>query len=232
MNYSVVIPVGSNDIDFFKQNWEMSRKNLPPHVFVITKDEIAIDGITVVQEDIFPFKMHNLQKFGNRAGWYLQQLLKLYAPIILNLDKFVILDADTIILKPIHFFQEDKICFNTGTECHIPYFEHIKRVLPLEKQSNKSGICHLMPMKRNIVENLISKVESAHNKPFWQVMVDNVEHKHYYLSGMSEYELLFNFTLKHHSDECIIKNLKWKNISKISQITSELDYASNHWYMR
>jgi hypothetical protein len=232
MEYSVVIPVGPNDINFFKENWEMSRKNLPPNVFVITKDKIAIDGVTVILEDTFPFKMSDLSKFGNRSGWYLQQLLKLYAPIVLNLDKFVIIDSDTIILKPIQFFEGDIICFNVGVEYHVPYFEHIKKILPLEKQTNRSGICHLMPMIRTIVEDIISRVELVHNKPFWQVMIDNVDPKHYFDSGMSEYELLFNFTLKYHSDKCIIKSLNWKNINNINQITSDLDYASNHWYMR
>ena len=232
MEYSVVIPVGPNDINFFKENWEMSRKNLPPNVFVITKDKIAIDGVTVILEDTFPFKMSDLSKFGNRSGWYLQQLLKLYAPIVLNLDKFVIIDSDTIILKPIQFFEGDIICFNVGVEYHVPYFEHIKKILPLEKQTNRSGICHLMPMKRTIVEDLISKVESLHSKPFWQVMIDNVDPTHYLYSGMSEYELLFNFTLKYYSSECRIKELRWRNICNKNQITNDLDYASNHWYMR
>jgi hypothetical protein len=232
MEYSVVIPVGPNDINFFKENWEISRKNLPPNVFVITKDEIKIEGVTVIQEDIFPFKMSDLQKFKERSGWYLQQLLKLYAPIVLNLDKFVIIDSDTIILKPIQFFEEDKICFNVGTEYHIPYFEHIRRLLPLEKQINKSGICHLMPMKRNIVEDLFSKVEYMHKKPLWKVMIDNVHPNDFLYSGMSEYELLFNFTLKFHPDECRIKELRWRNIGNKNQISSDLDYASNHWYMR
>ena len=176
--------------------------------------------------------MSDLQKFGSRSGWYLQQLLKIYAPIVLNLDKFVIIDSDTIILIPIQFFERDQICFNVGTEYHIPYFEHITKVITLEKQINKSGICHLMPMKRSIVEDLISKVESTHNKPFWRVMIDNVHPNHYAYSGMSEYELLFNFTLKFHSSECMIKELKWKNINNKNQITPDIDYASNHWYMR
>ena len=232
MDYTIVIPVGPNDIGFFKENWEISRKNLPPNVFVITKDRIAIDGVKVILEDTFPFKMSDLSKFGNRSGWYLQQLLKLSAPIILNLDRFVIIDSDTIILKPIQFFEGDKICFNVGTEYHIPYFEHIKRVLPLEKQINRSGICHLMPMKRNIVEDLISKVEFIHNKSFWKVMIDNVHPNDYLYSGMSEYELLFNFTLRFHPNQCMIKELRWRNIGNKNQISSELDYASNHWYMR
>ena len=232
MDYSVIIPLGPNDIQFFKKAWEISRRNLPPNVFVITKNQIEIEGARVIQEDIFPFKMSDLQKFGNRAGWYLQQLLKIYAPLVLNLDKFVVIDSDTIILKPIHFFEGDRVCFNIGTEHHVPYFEHIKRVLPLEKQINRSGICHLMPMKKSIIEDLISKVESIHNKPFWQVMIDNVEPAYYPYSGMSEYELLFNFSLKHHPNQCMIRELRWRNIHSKNEITPDLDYVCNHWYSR
>jgi hypothetical protein len=232
MNYSVVIPVGPKDIVFFEENFKISRKNLPSEIFIITKDDIEIEGCKVITEDKFPFSIKDFEKFGDRAGWYFQQLLKIYAPIILNLDKFVIIDSDTIILKPNDFFKDNKINFNIGSEYHVPYFEHMKKVIDLDKQINVSGICHLMPMKKFIVEDLILKVEIMHQKTFWKVMIENVDSNHYFKSGMSEYELLFNFTIKYHPSEFIINPLKWANLNNKNQITNHLDYASIHWYMR
>ena len=234
MDYSVVIPLGPNDIDFFRKNFQMSRKNLPSTIYVITRDPIEIEGCTIVLEDRFPFDKSEFTKFGNRWGWYYQQLLKIYSPIVLQLDKFVILDADTILLKPIDFFKDNKIQFNVGTEHHIPYFQHMKKILPsLEKSSSYSGICHLMPMKRSIVEDLITRVEVYHTgTPFWRVMIDNVLPSEYGGSGMSEYEILFIFAMKFYSTQCVVNKLKWKNLNNVSQITPDLDYASIHWYCR
>jgi hypothetical protein len=232
MDYTVLIPVGPNDVAFFKENFEITRKNISSEIVIITKDLVEIEGCKILTEDKFPFSIKDFEKFGDRAGWYFQQLLKIYAPIILNLDNFVIIDADTIILKQIDFFKDNKINFNFGSEYHNPYFQHMKKVFGLDKQVNVSGICHLMPMKKFIVEDLISKVELLHQKTFWKVMIDNVDVKDYYGSGMSEYEMLFNFTIKYHPSHFTINPLKWRNLNNKNQITNDLDYASIHWFMR
>jgi hypothetical protein len=231
MDFSAIIPVGPKDISFFLESFHTTRKNLPDSVYIITKNPILIEGCTVVTEDIFPFKLSDIP-FGERSGWYFQQLLKLYAPILLNLDKVLILDADTILLKPVDFFKDGKINFNVGTEYHRPYFVHMAKLLGLEKKSNYSGICHLMPIRKYIIQDLINRVEQKHQKPFWKAAIDCVDPAHSLTSGMSEYELLFNFCLKFYPSEVQITQLNWRNVSNKSHITSDLDYVSIHWYMR
>ena len=66
--------------------------------------------VTNIDENIFPFNkeyIDNLFKCPERSGWYLQQLLKIYAPIIINdiLDKYIIVDADLRFYNRINFFE-------------------------------------------------------------------------------------------------------------------------------
>ena len=73
-------------------------------------------------------------KFGNesRSGWYLQQLMKLYAgfyvPNIMN--KYLVIDCDTFFLKPTRFIEPEtgKCLYNHGSEHHGYYFDHMKKL--------------------------------------------------------------------------------------------------------
>jgi len=236
--YDIVTLLGPCDIDHFKKNIKTTLSSLKNYknVYIISYDPtISIDNCITVDEAVFPFKFADVEQVTGkfRAGWYLQQLIKLYSCFVLKLDNFLIIDADTVILKDIDFFKDYKLNFNTSTEYHLPYFVHIKYLIPdLDKQAVPSGICHLMPMKRHLVESLFEKIESQHSDYLWKVMLRYVDPKHYRGSGMSEYELFFNFCLKFHSNEIVIRNLNWKNISNMGQATPDLSYVSVHWYMR
>jgi hypothetical protein len=239
--YDIIIPVAEIDIEFFKKNISITISNLKNHnrIFVITRNPstIMIENCIVVGENLFPFSKKDVSNIvgEKRAGWYFQQLLKLYSPLVLNLDNFVILDADVVILNNIEFFDSNNnIVFNSGTEYHVEYFNHIKRVAPfIEKVSHVSGICHYMPMKSKIVKDLISKVEQLHSDIFWKIMLQKVDPKDFNGSGMSEYEMLFNFTLKNFPNDSSVKRLEWKNASNILDSDKDtFSYVSVHWYIR
>jgi hypothetical protein len=239
--YDLVIPIAEIDIQFFKRNYKTTLENIKNYnrIFIITQNAESnyIDDCIMVDEDKFPFKKSDIELYvgKQRAGWYFQQLLKLYSASVLDLSYFVILDSDVIIINPIEFFTENSnIIFNTGTEYHIPYFEHMKKVCPfIEKSSHYSGICHYMPMKSNIVNDFIDRVEKIHNTVFWKAMMNGVDSQQYNHSGMSEYEMLFNFTLKFYKNDCIINTLNWKNANTLTpDDKNTYTYVSIHWYCR
>lgn len=175
-----------------------------------------------IDENIFPFNkkyIDELFKCPERSGWYLQQLLKIYAPIVIKdmLNNYVILDADIKFYNKINFFENDKILFNTDRAHWDPYFIHLKKLIPgVEIKSSDSGITNLMPMKRHIIEKLINLVKLEHNDEFWKIFLNLVDPKYYSHSGASEYEILFHFTLTYFPNECKIRPIKYKNSDKFS----------------
>lgn len=189
-----------------------------------------------IDEAKFPFTYEDVSSIvGNtsRTGWYYQQLLKLYALDVLEAEECLIVDADTIFLQPVKFKENSKCLFNFGSEYHIPYFHHISRLLPgLKRKVNVSGICHHIVFKKTILDHMRKKVSFLHkNIPFWKAMLLCVDPKEYLHSGMSEYELYFHYTLEHFPSEYSIRQLKWKNVSKLPD--DELfHYVSIHWYLR
>lgn len=170
-----------------------------------------------IDENIFPFHKEYIDKLFNcpdRSGWYLQQLLKIYAPIVISevLDNYIIIDGDLKFYSKVSFFENNKVLFNTDIIKWQPYMDHMNRLYSdIETNIEYSGVTHLMPMKRHIVEKLIMMVEEKHKMEFWKVFLGVVDSKYYDGSGASEYEILFHFTLQYFPDECKIRPIRFKS---------------------
>jgi len=239
--FDIVIPVGPNDIPVIEKQIKYTKKNIIDYrnIYLICCDpSIIIDGCITISEDIFPFTMKTVAEHHGklkRNGWYLQQLLKLYAGKIIPdiLDKYLVIDSDTFFLKPTTFVENDKCLYNYGREYHKQYFVHMNKLdkdfIKIDK--NKSGICHHMIFETKYINEIISRVEENHNDLFYNVFLKTVTKKDYYLSGASEYELYFNYMLKYNPDKIQIRKLSWKNTNKV-EINCNYDYISYHWYMR
>jgi hypothetical protein len=171
----------------------------------------------------------------DRNGWYLQQLLKLYASFIIEgiLERYLVIDSDTFFLKPTAFIDADNKClYNYSTEHNKPYFDHMSKLNAdmIKVDENKSGICHHMMFEKVYVEEIINKVEKTHNDAFYNVFLKTVTDIEG--SGASEYEIYFNYMFKNHSDNVKIRELNWLNVNRLCEAQSHHDYISYHFYSR
>ena len=171
--FDIIIPVGPNDKSIIQEQIKYTKKNIIGYrnIYLISYDpSIRVDGCITIDENIFPFNINTVAKYhgkSQRNGWYLQQLLKLYAgKIIPNiLEKYLVIDTDTFFLKPTNFIKNNKCLYAYGSEYHKPYFQHMKK---LDKDFtrvdiNKSGICHHMIFEKKYIDEIISKIEKNHN---------------------------------------------------------------------
>ena len=231
MSFDIVIPLGPNEITRINEQIQHVKKNVIGYrnIYIISfEPNIIIDGCIIIDERIFEFKINDISSYfikyngkNNRNGWYLQQLLKLYAGFTIKgiLDNYLVIDADVFFLKKTSFLENDKYIFTTSDEYHKPYFTHMNKLHDsFEKSHTKSGIAHHMIFNKNLIKEMFELVEAKYKKRFWVIFIENVEeHKKYPInrveSGASEYELYFNFMIKYHNDKMIIRNLNWSNIS-------------------
>ena len=242
--FDIVIPVGPNDKCILSKQIEYTKKNIIGYrnIYLICNDPtIIINGCITIDENSFPFSMETVSNIiGDvsingfcKNGWYLQQLLKLYSLIIIPgiLERCLILDCDTFFLKPTTFIENDKCLYNYGTEYHIPYFSHMRRLNKnlIKVYNNKSGICHHMMFETKYIKQLIEIIENEHNDTFYNIFLKLVTDING--SGASEYEIYFNFMLINYNDKIKIRELKWCN-SNMLDLNSTDDYISCHWYMR
>jgi FkbM family methyltransferase len=241
--FDIVIPVGPNDKDIIFKQILYTKMNIIGYrnIYLICYDpNIIIDGCITINENIFPFSLETVSDFHgklDRNGWYLQQLLKLYAgKIIPNiLDRYLVIDSDTFFLKPTIFIENDKCLYNFGTEYRDSYFTHM---LKLDKELtkvdiNKSGICHHMIFETKYINEIINKIENNHNDKFYNIFLKLVIDKNG--ADASEYEIYFNYMLKNHSNKIKLRKLKWSdmryNLNNNLHLDLDLDYISYHWYI-
>jgi FkbM family methyltransferase len=224
--FDIVIPLGPNDVEVITKQLDHTKKNVIGYrkIFVISSiPGLQLEGCVVVPEELFPFNLSTVAQFHGsreRNGWYLQQLLKLYAGMYIDgiLNKYLVIDADTFFLQPTSFLTiTGEPMYSFSTEYHIPYFIHMKKLHPaFDKVIQQSGICHHMFFETVYIKELISQVENIYQKSFIDVFLSSVTEVDG--SGASEYEIYFNYMIKNHKDHIVLR-----------QLTSN-DVVSYHYY--
>jgi hypothetical protein len=245
ITFDIVVCVGPNDDNIIGQVLPYTIKNVIGYrniYLLCSNPNISIPETITIDEKIFPFTKNDLVgMFGknDRNGWYLQQLLKLYAGNIIPgiLKRYLIIDCDTHFLKPTRFITDDgKHIFTTGTEYHKPYFLHMNRLhYSLKKHHPLSGISHHTFFHTDRVNEMIKMVEEffENKSPFWKIYLDVVDRNEFMGSGAAENEIYFTYMYLYHSKDIIIRQLNWENVSELDRNnTKNNDFVSVHWYMR
>ncbi len=167
-------------------------------LFPFSKQQLA--------EEIFHGDTEAAQRFLNdpmsRIGWIYQQLLKLYAPLVIpNISPNVlILDADVIFFRPVSFMDRNGgplFTFGFPYECVPAYIEHAKKLLPdfQRVHPHHSGIAHHMLFQKPIVENLLQDIANYHGIEAWRAICRCIDTREIF-ACLSEYELYFNYALR------------------------------------
>ena len=236
--FDIVIPLGPNDLQNIEKQIECTRTNVIGfrNIYIITPiANFMCPGAITIDESIFPFSDQIALYHGKdgRNGWYLQQLIKLYAGLVVPgiLDRYLVIDADTFFLKPTSFINSENQCqYNFGREYHCHYFDHMRKLHPdFVRVYELSGICHHMMFETRFIKEIMRLV----GEPFWVVFLEKVEPwlRHGIGSGASEYELYFNYVCKYHMDEIEVRELAWENVS-VLDLNMDLDYISHHHFLR
>ena len=237
--FDIVIPVGPADISICQDQLDYTKKNIIGFrsIFLISCDPtLQVEGCTTIPEDIFPFSMKTIETIHGkhaRNGWYLQQLLKLYAGMVIPdiLGRYLVIDCDTFFLKPTTFINGSVPLYNYSEEYYSAYFKHMKRLHPSLKRANRkmSAVCHHMMFETAHIKDLFRLIENG--TPFYRLFLEHVTDAGG--SGASEYEIYFNYMLLYHPSKIRVRPLKWANVSSIADnLDKNYDYVSCHCYMR
>ena len=237
--FDIVIPIGSDDIDIIKLQITSTKVNIIGYrnIYLIYKDlSLQIDGCITIPESIYPFTINTVKQFHGdlkRNQWYLQQLQKLYAGIIIPdiLDTYLVLETNTFFLIPTSFIDNNnKSLYNYGSEYHKPHFDHIRKLHPSFKKIflDKSGISDHMIFETKYIIELFALVESLHGDSFYNVFLKSVEDVSD--SGASEYELYFNYMLQYYAESINLRALKWQEIKNTYSIDNNEYVSIQHWY--
>lgn len=145
----------------------------------------------------------------NRAGWYLQQIIKVQALAALpSGSRAVIWDGDTIPLcSPAFTDAEDRVGFYLGTERHAPYFDTIEELLGVGRAIDGSFIAQCMHVRVRWIHELIGSIEVRKARPWVEALLAAVTGQS--PSEFSEYETIGTFAVRRYPNECFIHRRPW-----------------------
>lgn len=215
--FDIVIPLGPKDEDMIDRCVSSIYRHVVGfrYVFIVAKNPRDISGALVLDETTFPFSYDEVlaKTSEKRAGWYLQQLIKLYAPLLITdiLENVLTVDADTIFHKRTKFIESGKFLYDKTTETHAPYFEHMIRLHPsfTTWKRSTSGITNVMLLNKKILIELMEKVETLHRKNFWEAFLDTITEKNG--AGASEFEIYFHYIMTNKPELVRLRPLQWSN---------------------
>lgn len=188
-------------------------------IFVVAPESSGIRQITrmencifVNENDVFELKRADVSctvKGRDRSGWLYKQLLVLAADRISTNERILILDADTVLIRPHRFLSQDKVTFFVSDELHPAYFTAYRTLLRMPWRFPLSFVSHYMLFERRRLEALRATIEQENGCPWYEAIMTigrNAEE----LSFFSEYETYGNFCLFKYPDDHLIQY--WNNL--------------------
>jgi hypothetical protein len=142
----------------FTNKYENHTKNLV-RSFGTTQVKILSD------EEIIGNIKANVESLnlGSRFGWIVQQIVKIKGSINSPTGKSLVLDADTLLLKPMTFLNNvGKQVLHVGTDRHRPYLDTLRKVWGTSPENFKlSFVTHFQLMQEMYLLDIYSDDDSG-----------------------------------------------------------------------
>ena len=147
-----------------------------------------------------------------RANWYFQQFLKMaFSQDRSAPDRYLVWDADTLLLNRLDFLDEqDRVLITKSAEYFQQYFVFTQRVLGFKRLVNHSFISeHMMIDKKYMAELIELFIEKGQSGQTWvEYILRSIDLEYLDSSGFSEFETYGNFIAAYHRDSFRVRSLK------------------------
>ena len=207
----IVQVTASKDAEMLEQSLLSVKKHLRHPLgmfFIVSPEDAALRAIAEKhgalfrdEREVFGFGKEKTPyrfKDQDRSGWLFQQLLKLNADSFVNTEHYLVLDADTVFLKPRVFLFEGKTIFDHSNEHHAAYYRTYRKLFGQPVRSPVSFVAHCMLFQKSVLAEMKRILEARHGKIWYEAILDACDYDD--ISGFSEYETYGNFFLANHPD--------------------------------
>lgn len=224
----LVIVSTSKDFDILPDSINYALRALRPYaisgarVIVPSRDVVACKKllmdcncqVEIVNESDLISREH-FQKltdvFGNRNTWVLQQLLKVQCVLTSKSDAVLILDSDTVLLRPRPWFSSaGHQILMPSMEYNESYYKFLAKLHISESVPQHSFISHHMLMQPKILSNLLNSLDLLEIEKLITYICDNANTK-VQSPICIEYELYGQHLFKTEPKEYFLE--RWSNIS-------------------
>jgi hypothetical protein len=235
---TIVIPVVEKDAHILKYCLEGVRlnfRNKIEAVWVVAPDSILLReiagnaGALFIHEDkILPAPANELRT----RGWVLQQLIKLNACNHVKTEWYLVLDSDTVFLRPQAFFRDGKAMIRYSDQYELLYNRSLQLILGHDKRFPVSFVTHHMMFHTEAVKEMLILFEHRFGCSWWLAILNELDKGH--PVSFSEFELYGHFVLsrKHWRRQICLEywnglDLSTLDVSSLEQIAAQVDGRKN-----
>lgn len=144
----------------------------------------------------------------SRSGWWYQQMLKLYCTNHVSTERFLVVDADTVLLQPYVFEENGKSIFYISDEFYIPYREGYEFLMRHKSFFPFSFVAHMMCFEKTVVKELIKKIQGNTYENLVDALLEMLKQPKPY--SFAEYETYGNYYLQQYPNQVILRY--WFNL--------------------
>jgi len=227
----VLIPAVEKDLDVLPYAIDGARENIKHplgEIIIVAPDSEKVKtlcktkGCRFVNEDsVLPITKTDIKFIRNgmdRSGWLFQQLLKLSGDTICSRDYYLVLDADTVLLRPQIFLHAGKTLFNYSDKYFKMYFVAYEGLLGRKPTSPVSFISHYMLFEKNKVRKLKTAIEKRAGMEWYAAIIKKASGVN---ANFSEYDTYGNFVLSEFPNQAVTNY--FFNISLLRKRLPEID---------
>ncbi len=230
----ILIPVIEKDLPVLPHAIDSVRKHVKhpiADIVIVAPDSGKVKqvcsqkGCRFIDENtVLPITKKNINyrtSEWDRAGWLFQQLLKLSGDRICSQDHYLTLDADTLLIRPHIFKNNDKTVFYCRNTKLLEYFRTYRKLLGEKPTAPLSFVAHYMLFEKAKVKELKRKIE-LRNKDTWFTSIIQSINKACKVT-FSEFETYGNYFYLRYPEQIMLKralnlNLKRTDIHKIMSL--------------
>lgn len=165
-------------------------------VWIVAPESLLIRSIArdhgyefVHEDQILPAPAKSLAT----RGWVIQQLIKFNASAHVPTEDYLVLDADTVFLRPQFFFRGGKTVLRYSDQYELLYNRSLSLVFGHNRRFPVSFVTHHMVFNREAVQALLSHMEKQFDCTWWNVILSQLDNDT--LISFSEFELYGHFII-------------------------------------
>jgi hypothetical protein len=119
----------------------------------------------------------------------IQQIIKLNADKFVEKDHYLVVDADTILLRPLIFERKKSYLINVHWDCSACRKKYVAKILHNKKAYRYDFLAHNMLFSKKILQDLKQHITDIHQDSWDKVLLKLFNEDKYMCKYFSEYEL-------------------------------------------
>lgn len=182
----------------------------------------AAHALFVHEDEILPRPARALKT----RGWVLQQLIKFNASQRVTTADYLVLDADTVFLRPQRFIRNGRALLRYSDQYELLYNRSLELIFGHRRRYPVSFVTHHQLFGTRQVRELLALIEQRFGKPWWEAILHEVDKGH--PVSFSEYELYGHFIMENPARRKNVVLEYWRGLDRDTSELADLETIRAH----